>query len=165
MFWKYLLFSALCELFDKADTGGDGTISLEEYMVMCDEYGIELTEEHLKEVRSISNDNGEVKITMESRVWSTWLFWQVRKNDFICHIKNTGMFGLFDKTDPESDTHWQNIAITAFKWESVKYWRHSLIFIVDCLTRITMVTSTRRSSNGWRPPKLSAIKPSTLCLM
>ena len=54
-------------MFDKADTGGDGTISLEEYMVMCDEYGIELTEEHLKEVRSISNDNGEVKITMESR--------------------------------------------------------------------------------------------------
>ena len=57
------IFSALCELFDKADTGGDGTISLEEYMVMCDEYGIELTEEHLKEVRSISNDNGEVTIS------------------------------------------------------------------------------------------------------
>ena len=58
-----IFFSALCELFDKADTGGDGTISLEEYMVMCDEYGIELTEEHLKEVRSISNDNGEVTIS------------------------------------------------------------------------------------------------------
>ena len=56
---------ALCELFDKADTGGDGTISLEEYMVMCDEYGIELTEEHLKEVRGISNENGEVK----RRIW------------------------------------------------------------------------------------------------
>ena len=40
---------------------------------------------------------------------------KVRKNDFICHIKNTGMFGLFDKTDPESETHWQNVAITAFK--------------------------------------------------
>ena len=26
------------------------------------------------------------------------------------------MFGLFDKTDPESETHWQNVAITAFKW-------------------------------------------------
>ena len=67
--WSKFDSSALCELFDKADTGGDGTISLEEYMVMCDEYGIELTEEHLKEVRSISNDNGEVKITMESRAW------------------------------------------------------------------------------------------------
>ena len=52
--------TALCELFDKADTGGDGTISLEEYMVMCDEYGIELNEEHLRDVRSIANDNGEV---------------------------------------------------------------------------------------------------------
>ena len=27
---------------------------------MCDEYGIELTDDHLKEVRSIANDNGEV---------------------------------------------------------------------------------------------------------
>ena len=31
---KPLKITALCELFDKADTGGDGTISLEEYMVM-----------------------------------------------------------------------------------------------------------------------------------
>ena len=56
-----LYFSALCELFDKTDTGGDGTISLDEYMVMCDEYGIELTEDHLREVRSIANENGEVR--------------------------------------------------------------------------------------------------------
>merc|ERR1711988_1106268 len=67
-------------------------------MVICDEYGIELTEDHLRDVRAISDENGEV-----------------RKNDFILHIKNTGMFGLFDKTDPESETHWQNVAITAFK--------------------------------------------------
>ena len=53
--------AALCELFDKTDTGGDGTISLDEYMVMCDEYGIELTEDHLREVRSIANENGEVR--------------------------------------------------------------------------------------------------------
>ena len=53
-------FPALCELFDKADTGGDGTISIAEYMAMCDEYGIELTEEHLEGVREISNENGEV---------------------------------------------------------------------------------------------------------
>ena len=54
------LFSALCELFDKADTGGDGTISIEEYVAMCDEYGVELTEEHLDGVRAIANANGEV---------------------------------------------------------------------------------------------------------
>ena len=51
----------MCELFDKADTRGDGKISLEEYMVMCDKYGIELNDEHLRDVRSIANDNGEVK--------------------------------------------------------------------------------------------------------
>ena len=28
---------------------------------MCEEYGIELTEEHLEEVRSIANEDGEVK--------------------------------------------------------------------------------------------------------
>ena len=30
---------------------------------MCDEYGIELTEEHLNVVKSISNENGEVTIS------------------------------------------------------------------------------------------------------
>ena len=58
---KLSYFVALCELFDKTDTGGDGTISLKEYMAMCDEYGIELTDEHIQDVKSISNDNGEVK--------------------------------------------------------------------------------------------------------
>ena len=104
----------MCELFDKTDTGGDGTISIKEYIAMCDEYGIELTEEHLGVVRSISNENGEVGDFDQFKV-NNELF-QVRKNDFICHIKNTpGMFGLFEKTDPESETHWQNLAITAFK--------------------------------------------------
>ena len=58
---KLLYFAALCELFDKTDTGGDGTISLKEYMAMCDEYGIELTDEHINDVKSISNDHGEVQ--------------------------------------------------------------------------------------------------------
>ena len=57
----------MCELFDKADTGGDGTISLEEYMVMCDEYGIELNEDHLKEVKGIANDNGEVRDAFQKK--------------------------------------------------------------------------------------------------
>ena len=58
---ELLYFAALCELFDKTDTGGDGTISLKEYMAMCDEYGIELTEQHIQDVKSISNDHGEVQ--------------------------------------------------------------------------------------------------------
>ena len=55
------LFSALCELFDKADTGGDGTISIQEYIAMCDEYGIAINEEHIESVKAIANENGEVK--------------------------------------------------------------------------------------------------------
>ena len=82
---------------------------------MCDEYGIELTAEHYNLVKSIANENGEVTHRLEKQK-SEVKCCQVRKNDFICHIKNTpGMFGLLEKTDPESETHWQNLAITAFK--------------------------------------------------
>lgn len=58
----------MCELFDKTDTGGDGTISIQEYIAMCDEYGIELTTEHLRVVKSISNENGEVRHTDTSAI-------------------------------------------------------------------------------------------------
>ena len=61
---KYLnipfFFSALCELFDKADTGGDGTISIPEYIAMCDEYGIAIDEDHINSIKAIANENGEV---------------------------------------------------------------------------------------------------------
>ena len=60
------IISALCELFDKTDTGGVGTISMKEYVAMCDEYGIELTDDHYNLVKSIANDNGEVGHTIIS---------------------------------------------------------------------------------------------------
>ena len=60
-YYKYVIFSALCELFDKADTGGDGTISIPEYIAMCDEYGIDITDEHIDSVKAIANENGEVR--------------------------------------------------------------------------------------------------------
>ena len=37
-----------------------GTISIEEYVLMCDTYGVELTEEHLDEFRAIADTEGEV---------------------------------------------------------------------------------------------------------
>ena len=40
---------------------------------------------------------------------------QVRKSDFISHIKASNMYSLFESTDEGSSTRWQNVAITAFK--------------------------------------------------
>ena len=54
------VFLDLCELFEKADADGMGTISIEEYVLMCDTYGVELTEEHLDEFRAIADAEGEV---------------------------------------------------------------------------------------------------------
>ena len=51
-------------MFDKTDTGGDGTISIPEYIAMCDEYGIEINEEHINSVKAIANENGEVNIKL-----------------------------------------------------------------------------------------------------
>ena len=42
---------------------------------------------------------------------------QVRKSDFISHIKASNMYSLFESTDEGSSTRWQNVAITAFKYE------------------------------------------------
>ena len=50
----------MCELFEKADATGDGTISIDEYMLMCETYGIELAEEHIDEFRAIADADGEV---------------------------------------------------------------------------------------------------------
>ena len=52
-------------MFDKADTGGDGTISIPEYIAMCDEYGIAITEDHIDSVKAIANENGEVNFKSE----------------------------------------------------------------------------------------------------
>merc|ERR1711915_382957 len=89
---------ALSELFDKADSSRDGKISMKEYVDMCETYGVALTEEDIKEVLETADEFGEV-----------------RKNDFIFHIKNANLSIHFESADPESELHWNNVAITAFK--------------------------------------------------
>ena len=115
----FYLFLALCELFDKADTGGDGTISIPEYIAMCEEYGVALTEEHINTVKAIANENGEVYCFIVKK-YPTTNNLQVRKNDFIYHIKASNMFSLFESIDPDSHSRWQTLAVTAFKSVSEK---------------------------------------------
>ena len=54
--------SVLCDLFAKADTSCDGKVSLEEFVIMCEEFGVELSKEEVEGFTSISDPNGEVAI-------------------------------------------------------------------------------------------------------
>ena len=63
------------------------------------------------------------------------------------------MFGLFEKTDPESDTHWQHLAVTAFKWDEIRYELRNesdKFSKIGYLIKTMMVTLTKKNSSGWR---------------
>ena len=51
---------ALGEVFEKFDISGDGTISIEEYKILCQEYGVDLSEDDIMAIRGIADDDGEV---------------------------------------------------------------------------------------------------------
>ena len=93
-----MFFSALTEIFEKADTSNDGKITIEEYLQLCGNYGIEVSEDDQKNVEAIADANGGVS-----------------KQDFILYIKQAGMFSLFDSVDPESDHHWNEKVKMAWK--------------------------------------------------
>ena len=107
-------FSARSELFDKADSSRGGKISIKEYVDMCETYGVELRDEDIREVLEIADEHGEV-----IQIYHSWFIngdtFQVRKNDFILHIKNANLSKHFECADPESELHWNNLAVTAFK--------------------------------------------------
>ena len=54
------MYTALSELFDKADSSRDGKISIKEYVDMCETYGVEITDDDIKEVLEIADEDGEV---------------------------------------------------------------------------------------------------------
>ena len=54
------LISALSNVFEKFDISGDGTISIEEYKILCEEYGVPLSEEDIMGIRAIADEYGEV---------------------------------------------------------------------------------------------------------
>ena len=64
------IFSALCEVFDKADITRDGTISIAEYMALCEEYGVRLTKNDIDAVKNIADDDGEVGDTFTDTIGS-----------------------------------------------------------------------------------------------
>merc|ERR1719233_258616 len=89
---------ALCDVFDKADVTRDGTISIEEYITLCQEHGIVLTEEDIKTVEELADNEGEV-----------------HKADFILHIKQSNMLKEFEPVNRECDFHWKKKADLAFR--------------------------------------------------
>lgn len=51
---------AIEELFDKADKNGNGRISVDEYVQIFAEHGIQLSPEEVEKVSNVANDDGEV---------------------------------------------------------------------------------------------------------
>ena len=73
-FWILIKFiPALCDVFDKADITRDGTISIAEYMALCEEFGVRLNENDIEAVKNITDEEGEVdfeqKICMKENVF------------------------------------------------------------------------------------------------
>ena len=52
--------TALADVFAKFDLSRDGTISIEEYKTLCEEYGVQLTANDIKAIREIADEDGEV---------------------------------------------------------------------------------------------------------
>ena len=66
---------------------------------------------------------------------------QVRKNDFILHIKNANLSKHFECADPESELHWNNLAVTAFKYVLLgRKISSCMLPCSGCLTRTMMAT-------------------------
>ena len=56
-------FAALSELFDRADVTKDGSISIAEYIAICDEHGIDIDETDRELFLSYADETGEVNMS------------------------------------------------------------------------------------------------------
>ena len=95
----YFISVALCEVFDRADITRDGTISIAEYMALCEEYGVLLDDGDIEAIGDIADNNGEI-----------------HRMDFILHIKNSRLLKHFESVDPLSRIHWKKKADLAFRY-------------------------------------------------
>jgi len=89
---------ALSELFQKADVTRDGSITVHEFLALCDEHGAKLSEEDLEEFHKRADENGEIT-----------------KEDFIILIKNSNLHKDFEDVDRQSDFYWKKKADLAFR--------------------------------------------------
>ena len=89
----------MTEIFDKADTSNTGKLTIPEYLELCRNYNIEVTEDDLETITSMAETNGG----------------ELSKNDFIIFVRQTNMYAHFDTVDPESDQHWENMIKHAWK--------------------------------------------------
>ena len=60
MIFHSIYITVLRELFDTADTSGDGKVSLEEFVTMCEMYGVKLHQEEVEDFAALSDQHGEV---------------------------------------------------------------------------------------------------------
>ena len=58
-----VLITAFENVFEKFDLSGDGTISIEEYKTLCEEYGVQLTQTDISAVKKIADSEGEMNMT------------------------------------------------------------------------------------------------------
>ena len=82
-------------------------------MALCEEYGVELSEEDILAVKDIADEDGEVLFSNLVALLSILV--KVHKSDFISHIKNMNMLKDFEMVDPESEFHWKKKADLAFR--------------------------------------------------
>ena len=80
----------------KADTTGDGKVSLEEFMAICTEYGIQLSEEGEQELATVFGIYGEVNIKDIYTQRTVFMYLQMSKGDFISHIKKNNLARHFE---------------------------------------------------------------------
>ena len=46
-------YRELCDLFEMADSSGDGRVDLKEFLTACKQYGVEVTEDEISDFSSI----------------------------------------------------------------------------------------------------------------
>ena len=59
-----LSISALGDLFEKADVTKDGSITVHEFLALCEEHGAHISDEDLDEFHKRADENGEVIIKL-----------------------------------------------------------------------------------------------------